>query len=810
MSKNLIFLGLLGLCLHADEKTEEKIANPLIKIGKEDVIRELAENQTYELNFENKSLSEIFSEITKLKNINIYVPDEVKLTDKITINYGIVTLRQAWNYLQMMLDALGLTIIKNGVAYKMVKTSTIGREPLPFYVNIKSEHLPATEDRIRYLYYFANINISSSGSSGPIFGGGGSTPIDLILKDMLPSSSPNNYDYILDPNSNSLMITARAVSIKNVMKIIETIDKTGFRETVAVIPLNHANAQVVYEILKQLIPDQPQQQPGYFPAPNTSAPKFGYYFSENTKINYLDRTNSVVILGSIESVQRVKDFIVKYIDQPLQSGSSILHVKPLQYLDASALMTVLQSVVTADTGKAQSVAQKQLQDTLSKVIITSEVPTDAPQIVNNNGEIQSTQVPKIGGNNLIIAAQREDWKILEQLIDSLDTPQMQVVLEVLVVDVTFTQKNIIASQLRNPTDGFPQNFNFQSAQITKPWLNFIPPAGGTTPLVIDMTRGLAADLLQQTNPANLGINSTINPVNIAQLTDVGSTVISFSNGTGKGIFDILQILENYGNTTILSQPFVVTKNYQPAQIQINEERIVDGSVQDQSTGGPTIIPKVPITASLSVTITPRISKANTINLDVAVTANNFVQTADTGNNTIASREIITNANVGNKEMLVIGGLSKDQTADGLRDFPILSQIPLIGYFFKNKTRTKSKTTLMIFIQPTIIKPRLGGGIDPYTKSKLNYIKQKELEADIGVDGVLFENLRDPITRVMFTPLGYTTNPQIDEYAQTGVFGGIKKTYCNNVIECPEDLEVPNLEDDCRLKELARDMTNPFG
>lgn len=776
---------------HAEDTPQQ---NPLKKYIEQDVITKPTQNIRVNLVYEQKSIQEILTDIAKLKKIRIFIPQDINLSEKITINYGIVDLPEAWNYVQMILSVNGYALVKqNNNTHTIVSTKKTMKEPLSLYVKINPHELPDGEETIRYLYYFDNMNMNEQRTR---------TNTEDLLKNTLPSDA----SFITDPNSNSVIITAKAALIKNVMKIIYHLDKTGFRENLSIIPLYYANAGAVVTILNQLIPGQDQNQQFNYGQP--AQPKFGYYFSDSTKVAAIEKTNSIVIIGGNESASRVREFVLKYLDRPLESGKSVIHVKQLQFLDANDLASILQNVVQATTGKAQSTTQKQLQDTLSKVIIATEPQQPAPQIQNQNGQTVSTTSPTIGGNNLIIAAQHEDWLILEKLIDELDIPQLQVALEVLVVELTINDQRALGTQLRNPTyPPMPKDFNWQSAQITQPWVNFIPPQGGGSPAssVINTTRGIAADMLQMTNPANFtnnGFNTSLNPVNIPLLAQTGTTVVSVNDGSG--IAGILEVLEAYGNASILSQPFLVTKNYTSASTSVQQSRLVPGSVQQQSTGGPAILPEDNIAASLFVQITPRISRSNNVNLEISVTSNSFVTTQLT-NNTMNIRQVITNANVGNKEILVLGGLTKDSKTDSMNDFPILGSIPLIGFLFKNKQRTVTKTTLMIFIQPTIIQPRLGGGIDNFTRRKLDYVKRQEIAADIAVDGAPFENLKDPITRVFFPSMAPDVNADVDNYAQTGVFAKLKDRNCFDVEECM-------LEDSCQraamLKELTKDTCNP--
>ncbi len=755
------------------------------------------------LNYVDKDIISIVHELAALKKVNIISPqNEPKLSTKITFKHeGRVTLNEGWNYIEIILNKLGFSFVPQANAYTIVANQRVNQEALPLYV-MSLRALPDSEDNIRFLYFFKNISLTSDTAQ---------SNLRTILGDLLSPDMQNSY--ILDGATNSLLLSSKASTIKGIMHIINELDETGFRESLAVIELQKSNAAAVATILNQLIPGRDDAGLRFGPVP-TQKPKFGYYFSENTKIISIDRLNAVVVLGSTEAIEHVRDFIVKYLDKDLGTGSSTVHVKSLQYLKASDTATMLQNLVKAQLGTAQSAAQQELRDTLSRAIIVAEkeeraqamTPAQQPTDVGSQDQTQqsglSSQGALIGGNNLIVAAQHEDWIILDELIDQLDIPQLQVALEVLVVDVTITDEQKIGAQTRNFAIK-ANEFNWQAANLVFPWLNTIPPGsavpGVNSTSVVNMSRGLAADLLEMLKDANGNL------FNIATLATAGNTVISFNNGNG--IFSVLELLDSYRNATILSQPFVVTKNHQQATISIADTRLVRGSVQQQSTGGPIVLPRDTITADLSVTLKPRISKANTINLEITVQANDFVAPADFANNTITNRAIVTNAHIGNGEVLVLGGLTKAKIDNSIFGTPLIESIPLVGYFFKQRKRIEEKNTLMVFIAPTIIQPRLGGGVDKYTHDKLCYIKEQERAAEKAIDGVNFENLKDPITRVYFPSIATAVNREISYYERTGSYG-------MPLNEIKKEIDAEPINDCCKenaqkLKELVKDTCNPL-
>ena len=108
-----------------------------------------------------------------------------------------------------------------------------------------------------------------------------------------------------------------------------------------------------------------------------------------------------------------------------------------------------------------------------------------------------------------------------------------------------------------------------------------------------------------------------------------------------------------------------------------------------------------------------------------------------------TRNVTTNANVRSGHILALGGLTRVDTTVEQLETPLLGKIPIIGWFFKDRTNTTNKNNLTVFISPTIIEPRVRGGVSTYTKNHVQLAKSYSRE------GMLFDNLRDPITRWFF-------------------------------------------------------------
>jgi len=324
-----------------------------------------------DFNYENEDITNVINSLSAKKEINILLPQPAKIKGKITFNTKEeITLDEAWNLLITILDLSGYTIVNKGKFYEIEKNDTVVREPLELYVN-DFKNIPGNDQKIRFIYFFNNLSVQDTGSTSY-------TNLDQILKDMMSTEAEGN-SYILDPNSNSLTITGKAAVIKGIMQIIDELERAGFPESIDIIQLMHTDSDFVSKIITQLLPNQQEPQFRYGPLP-PKVTKTGYFISDQTKVVPIARTNSLAILGPPFSVQRVKNFIEKYIDVPLESEKSIIHVKALQYLDAEALAPVISAVVKGKAQAAQAESATSEKDGLANAIIWAEKLTPASKI----------------------------------------------------------------------------------------------------------------------------------------------------------------------------------------------------------------------------------------------------------------------------------------------------------------------------------------------------------------------------------------------------------------------------------------------
>ena len=160
-----------------------------------------------------------------------------------------------------------------------------------------------------------------------------------------------------DKSTNALIISDRADIIKAAMSIVNELDKGGVRDAIEVLPLYYTGADFVADLFNNQQTGLLQKKTG----DTKSATQMASMFPKSSKVLAIKRTNSLVIMGTVDALNTIREFIIKYIDHPLESGKSILHVYELQYLESSAFAPVLDNLLkqnpTPGTGQYMQIMQ---------------------------------------------------------------------------------------------------------------------------------------------------------------------------------------------------------------------------------------------------------------------------------------------------------------------------------------------------------------------------------------------------------------------------------------------------------------------
>lgn len=636
-----------------------------------------------------------------------------------------MTKKNVWDLFLNFLDLFGLTLVANHYtedypdAFTVMPQDIANQAALPAFVGIDWRALPSNDAKIRYVYFVEN---------GP------AANLSNLVQDLKSKAAIVQTFNAL----NAIIFSDKSSNIKSLMAIISELDNVSMPEAMSVLKLKHANAEDVVALYQSLVSTEDK---GSVAARLFGAKKqpTAVYFPEDTQLFAEPRSNALIILGNREGISKVENFIIEYVDTELKQPYSPLYVHKLEYANSDNMAALLTKVTNFASGTpAATYGGVRGGDKYFRPMAFISEPS---------------------GNKLLIKAEKDDYLKVKEVIKKLDVKQPQVAIEVLIVSVNVDKLKSLGVQLRNKapnTLGITDNLAFQTSGLGL--------SGAQTPIVTDANGGLLGNLISLA----ASTNNFFNP---------GTTLISIGSNIVGGVWALFQALETYTFANVVSHPFLITTNKYTAQVSVGEiRRVATGTV---TGAGPTQNTLGDISANLSVSITPQINNDGIINLSIEISIDTFTSpnaTSPTKN----TRVVKTNSNLANGEILAIGGLIQDTISELQSGVPLLQRVPLLGWFFKNRTKDKIKNNLVIFISPQLVQPRTQGGIGEYSQKKA-FLAQDDMCAMRHC-----AEQRDPIHRWFFRDYPCEDTEAIDDFINPNECNLTKAYNCRTGQEYPLD------------------------
>jgi general secretion pathway protein D len=528
-----------------------------------------------------------------------------------------------------------------------------------------------------------------------------------ILRPLIPQQG----HMVAYPPSNVLIISDHAANIDRIAEIISRVDLPSAENEVEVIPLQHASAAEVARILTAL--QQQNQQ---------IAQKQGGQLEGRTTIIADERTNSI-LLGGGKSNRLQMRALISHLDIPLEREGNI-HVVYLRYANAKELVPVL-------TGIGQKVAQEVQTGKGHPVATRARSTASSPTF-----DIQADE----STNALVITASLEVFRSLQAVIRQLDVRRAQVLVEGIIAEISLNKAAQLGIQWA--VDGTP---------------------GGHGPIgFTNFASGTSSSLSSIAGAALSGAASAATAVGGAP---EGLTLgIGRFNSSNLNFGALIHALQGDGSTNVLSTPTLLTLDNQEAEIVVGQNvPFVTGSYSSVSNSSTVSNPFQTIqrqNVGIDLKVKPQINEGNTIKLDVEQKVDSLAASSAGAADLITNtRSIKTTVLVDDGQVVVLGGLIKDDLKESVQKVPGLGDLPLLGGLFRYKSTTKDKTDLMVFLHPVIMRDE--ALLANISGSKYDYMRAKQLALrDKGVALMHEEEtpLMRPLSELRELPPPFSDNP----------------------------------------------------
>lgn len=262
-------------------------------------------------------------------------------------------------------------------------------------------------------------------------------------------------------------------------------------------------------------------------------------------------------------------------------------------------------------------------------------------------------------NKIIVVDIDPNIRKMRALLEALDVPEKQVMIEARIVEASSTFARDI---------GVKWNFGYVDGSASVANINNLTTSMGgvvTNVLPTGTTGGVAA---------GMSFGKLLSNIQLDMRLSAASTV---------------------GQVKIISTPKVLTVNNKAAKI--SQGQMIPYQNTSSTEGAKTEF----VEAALSLEVTPHITADGSVNMKIKA-SNNSVGTGTGDVPPINKKEATTELVVKNGETTVIGGIYVDSETDGNTGVPFLSDIPLFGWLFKSNSKNNVKNELLIFITPKIV------------------------------------------------------------------------------------------------------------
>lgn len=653
-----------------ESKKEESVPKGNILKGEEKVeISEVSETSSclkskgkgpYKLDFNKADIIDIVKFISELTCKNFIIPDNLR-QGKITImSPEPISAEEVYRAFLSALEVNKITIVPAGKYLKLMGQRESISATIPTIVG--DEKYPIDDRMITKIVRVKYVDPNT-------------------LLPTLKQLASKDGDIFLYAPTNALIISDTGNNLHRLEKIMEELDKPGFVQEIHLYPLTYAVASQIAEKLTNIFDVKGGQggapAPAFRPAPapgeqpqSTREKKD----DEDTKISKIiadDRTNKLIIIATKKSFEDIVE-VIKKLDVPVP-GEGQVHVYYLQYADADQLANTLSQLAQGYKG--------------AKGASTPKPPTAAPAAPGASAELFQGEIKITADkstNSLLIIANQNDYKNLVKVIEKLDVRRRQVFVEAVIMEVSLDKRKSAGLAFNA---GMGMEYDGQK----------FPVFAGT------MLGGLNSLVLEPSSLAQLGgfvSGAQGPPVEGVELG--GATKISLPSF---GV--ILRALQANSDVNVLSTPHILTTDNEDAEILVGQNIPYQAGFTS-SLGGANLTSWTPIVSiqrqdvALKMKIKPQINQSDYVKLNIEQEVSEVAGTDPVLGPTTTKRSAKTVVVVKDQQTVAIGGLMRDNQSVSVSKVPILGDIPIIGWLFKNKETKTTKTNLLLFLTPYII------------------------------------------------------------------------------------------------------------
>lgn len=667
----------------------------------------LAGSDLVVMDFQDVEIATLVKFISEITGKNFLLDDKVKGKVSV-ISPSKITVDEAYRVFQSVLQVKGFTLVDTGPVVKIIAIKDVKGSGLPVGIETRTP----SEAYVTQLVPLAHLEAQAAAQLLQ----------PLVSRDGLISAyTPTNSLIVVDAESN----------IARLVELITSLDVPGQERTVEVIPLKHAFANDVAGILKEAIEDEggrtaapsgggTSNVPGV--ASNVGKPGTGRG-AGGIRVVPDERSNAVVIIGNQIEIRQAYALVGK-LDRPLPKGTGRINVYYLRHADATEMVQVLADLVGTTTstvprqilpgravtegggrfgsGSYRSATGSQSLGNFGKSTLGGQTAGALPGTGRRDsqpGLAGGVQSAGSGGpavefesgvrvtadpatNSLVISAAPQDYATLRDVIAQLDIPRRQVLVEAIIFEVSVTKAKQLGIEMQG---GASVNGGTAFGRVNFRNLNPV------------------TQTIQGGDLSGIGNLSGL----LGALISDQSIVLSDGTKIPAGAV-LLTALQADTDVNVLSAPTIMTTDNEEAEIVVGQNVPFVTSRSTNETNLANTFSQVDRRdVGITLRLTPQISEGDTVRLLLFQEVSALVPTSQTEvlqlGPTTTVRSATTSVVVRDSQTVAIGGLISDSMRASAQGVPFLSDIPVIGNFFKFDDKRKEKVNLIILLTPRILR-----------------------------------------------------------------------------------------------------------
>ncbi|MFO7775262.1 MAG: type II secretion system secretin GspD [Candidatus Hydrogenedentota bacterium] len=671
------------------EPVQEGLRTPGRDVGeRSSLAQEVDTEEPVEFDFENVPLNQVIKSVGQMTGLNFDIDENIQ-TPVTIISHSPIPADRVYEVLESVLKSRGFSMVPavEGHLIKVVPTGEMS-EAYPYYYG--REEAPEGFDRFStHVVPVRHANAEE-------------------IATLLTNLGSDNARVDVYAPTNTLIITDVANGVRNMLDFLEQVDQPGYETETEMFVLEYTRAETVAQQVQEVLigpeggepaarsgdggserPTAAQQAAARRRAmiPGEDEAVVVGTRQQTLRIVPDERQNALIVVATEGIMEQVRDLIDR-LDAPTPYEANNLHVYELMNSDAEAVAEALNNMIGNVAGgeeEAEAGPSGGLRAFERQVSIATYEQTNA----------------------LLITASPQDYKLVEHLISQLDTPQRQVYVEVIIMEVVIND-----------------NFELAVESAALDESDFFALSN-----VVDL-----ANVMSQGPLAMTGTGFTGGWIE-------GTTEVTVPDGQGGSVTQeipniplLMTALETMTELEVLSQPSLFAVDNEESRILVGQEvPFISGTrpaLEDSDFRSSALTRVNREDVGIMLEVTPRVSEGDYVSLEMDVEVSQTVESpvgADPNvvGPTLSKSQVTNRVVVKDGSVAIIGGLISEDTDKATRQTPILGDVPLLGWLFGQRTSARQKRNLVVLVTPHIVHDDRDS--DRLTQAKLGEFHRRNVD-----------------------------------------------------------------------------------